>query len=108
MRVAVLLIVVAALAAACGDGGTRAGDRADVADTLEGFFEAFNAADNDALQDYCNYPHAFVGGGGSIRIVEDRWEMNFARMREREEWRRSTVDSADAFFETRTHSPVVR
>ena len=65
---------------------------------LQGFFDAFNAADNDALQAYCSYPHAFVGGEGSIRIIEDRWEMSFDAMRERENWQKSTLDSARAFL----------
>ena len=36
---------------------------------LAGFFEAFSRADNDALQEFMNYPHAFVGSEGSIRVA---------------------------------------
>lgn len=64
---------------------------------LEGFFEAFNSADNEALQQYCNYPHAFVGAAGSIRVV-DHWEMDFDALRAREGWRESTLDSVRAFL----------
>ena len=81
----------------------------DARKALNGFFDAFNAADNDALQDYCNYPHAFVGREGSIRIIEDRWEMNFDTMRERENWKKSTLDSARAFLvkEDKVHFEIV-
>ena len=70
----------------------------DARQALDDFFVAFNAADNDALQNYCNYPHAFVGSNGGIRIIEDRWEANFDAMREREGWHHSTLDSARAFI----------
>ena len=78
-------------------------------EALDGFYRAFNAADNDALQDYCNYPHAFVGRNGSVRVIEDRWEMNFDAMREREAWAESTLDSARAFLvkEDKVHFEIV-
>ncbi len=81
----------------------------DARQALDGFFTAFNAADNDALQKYCSYPHAFVGGEGSIRIIEDRWEMNFEAMREREGWHHSSLDSARAFIvkEDKVHYEIV-
>ena len=76
---------------------------------LDGFYEAFNAADNDALQKYCNYPHAFVGSNGSVRVIEDRWTMNFERMREGEGWSHSTLESAEAVFvkEDKVHFQIV-
>ncbi len=81
----------------------------DARQALDDFFVAFNAADNDALQDYSNYPHAFVGSEGSIRIIEDRWEANFDTMREREGWHHSTLDSARAFIvkEDKVHFEIV-
>ncbi len=81
----------------------------DARQALADFFVAFNAADNDALQNYSNYPHAFVGSAGSIRIIEDRWEANFEAMREREGWHHSTLDSARAFIvkEDKVHFEIV-
>ena len=81
----------------------------DARQALDDFFVAFNAADNDALQNYSNYPHAFVGSNGSIRIIEDRWEANFDAMREREDWHHSTLDSARAFIvkEDKVHFEIV-
>ena len=65
---------------------------------LTGFYDAFNKADNDALQRYCSYPHAFVGKGGRIQVVNDRWEMDFERLRQREDWHHSSLDEARAFL----------
>ena len=81
----------------------------DARQALDDFFVAFNAADNDALQDYSNYPHAFVGSNGAIRIIEDRWEANFDVMREREDWHHSTLDSARSFIvkEDKVHFEIV-
>ena len=81
----------------------------DARQALDDFFVAFNAADNDALQNYSNYPHAFVGSNGDIRIIEDRWEANFDAMREREGWHHSTLDSARAFIlkEDKVHFEIV-
>ena len=81
----------------------------DARQALDDFFVAFNAADNDALQNYSNYPHAFVGSNGDIRIIEDRWEMNFDAMREREGWHHSTLDSCEVSmeFEGKVHFNMV-
>ncbi len=81
----------------------------DARQALDDFFVAFNAADNDALQNYSNYPHAFVGSAGSIRVIHDRWEANFDTMREREGWHHSSLDSARAFIvkEDKVHFEIV-
>lgn len=81
----------------------------DAREALVGFYAAFNAADNDALQNYMNYPHAFVGSNGSIRVMEERFDMNFDRMREDEGWHRSTLDFADATLvkEDKVHFDIV-
>ena len=49
----------------------------DAKETVVKFFEAFNAADNDALQHYMTYPHIFLTRNGQARIIEERWDMNF-------------------------------
>jgi ketosteroid isomerase-like protein len=76
---------------------------------LNGFYEAFNAADNDALKNYMNYPHAFVGSNGSIRTMNERFDMNFDRMRKDEGWHHSTLDFADATLvkEDKVHFNIV-
>ena len=81
----------------------------DAKETVVKFFEAFNAADNDALQDYMNYPHIFLTRNGQARIIEERWDMNFEGLREREGWRRSTIDSLEVsmVFEDKVHLNLV-
>ena len=105
-----------------GAGSALSGQQAQEADSaaleqaerqaraaLEGFFVAFSRADNDALQEYCNYPHAFMGAAGSIRVIDDRWEMDFEALREREDWHSSRLDSARAFLvkEDKVHYEIV-
>ena len=51
---------------------------------MEAFYVAFNRADNEALQEYMNFPHVFLSRNGRVSISEERWELNFERMRERE------------------------
>ena len=81
----------------------------DARAALEGFFVAFNAGDNDALQEYMNYPHVFVGSNGSIRLIEDRLDTDFDRMRKNEGWHHSTLDFAQAFLvkEDKVHFNIV-
>jgi hypothetical protein len=94
------------LAAACLFAGSPVVDAANVTEqaerdaraAMDAFMKAFNAGDNDALQEFMNYPHAFVGANGSIRVIEDRFDMDFDRLREDEGWHHSTLDSAEAFL----------
>ena len=81
----------------------------DAKETVVKFFEAFNAADNDALQKYMNYPHIFLTRNGQARIIEERWNMNFEGLGDREGWQRSTIDSIEAsmVFEDKVHLNLV-
>ena len=78
-------------------------------ETVEAFFVDFNAGDNDALQEHMNYPHIFLTRNGQARVIEERWDMNFEGIREREGWRRSTIDSMEAslVFEDKVHLNLV-
>ena len=77
--------------------------------TVEDFFEAFNRADNEALQKYMNYPHIFLTRNGQARVIEGDWTMSFDRMREREGWARSSIVSLEAVFvlEDKVHFKMV-
>lgn len=65
---------------------------------IDDFFVAFNNRDNQSLKDLYNFPHVFLFGNGAARIAEDADGMavNFERMREREGWHRSTLDTIEA------------
>lgn len=108
LAVAAVLVYVLGVQAADEPADLAQAEK-DARQALDDFFTAFNAADNDALQRYCSYPHAFVGAEGSIRIIEDRWEMNFDQMREGENWHHSSLDSARAFLvkEDKVHFEIV-
>ena len=73
--------------------------------TMVGFYDAFNKGDNDALQEYMTYPHVFMQRNGSVRIIEERWNMNFDRMRESQDWVKSTLDETEAttIFQDKVH-----
>jgi len=113
------LAVVGCIVAACcyisvaqesGQGSTVIDQaEADARGALESYFEAFNEADNDALQGYMNYPHAFVGANGSIRVMDERFDINFDRMNEDEGWHHSTLDFAQSFLvkEDKVHFNIV-
>ena len=66
---------------------------------LEAFFEAFNAADNEAMRDTLNFPHAFLINFSEEEtrfvMAQDRSELstNFDGMRQSEGWAYSTLDS---------------
>ena len=76
---------------------------------MQEFYRVFNEADNEALQEYMNFPHLFIGRNGRISISEERWTIDFDRMREREGWDRSALDSAEAVFvtEDKVHFRIV-
>lgn len=77
--------------------------------TMEDFFVDFNAADNEALQEHMNYPHIFLTGNGRARMQEERMDMNFDAMREREGWAKSTLDSVEPsmVFDGKVHFNLV-
>jgi ketosteroid isomerase-like protein len=81
----------------------------DARAAMDAFMKAFNAGDNDALQAVMNYPHVFVGANGGIRVIDDRLDMDFDRLRNDEGWHHSTMDSADAFLvkEDKVHFNIV-
>ena len=78
-------------------------------ETTVAFFEDFNAEDNDALQEHMTFPHIFLTRNGQARVIEERWNMNFEAMREREGWAKSTIDSMEAsiVFEDKVHLNLV-
>lgn len=59
--------------------------------TIEKFFTAWNAADNDAIHDQVNFPHVFLTreGRASIANTPDELITDFGSMREREGWAKS-------------------
>ncbi len=76
---------------------------------MDNFFTAFNAADNDALQKYMNYPHDFLSRNGQVRVTEERWDMSFERMRENEGWHSSSLDKVEIsmVFDGKVHFNIV-
>ena len=76
---------------------------------MEEFYRVFNEADNEALQEFMNFPHVFLSANGRVSISEERWTMNFDGMRERENWASSSLDSAKAclVMETKVHFDIV-
>ncbi len=70
----------------------------DAMEVIEKFFVAFNNADNESLKNLYNYPHIFLFGNGKARIAEDAdgTAMDFERLREREGWHRSALDTIKA------------
>ena len=80
----------------CAHGGSLTTDpeqRARAA--LDSFLEAWNAAAIDAVRRTLNYPHVTVGPAGQVIVAQtaDAFMTDFARMREREGWRRSSFDA---------------
>ena len=104
----VLCVIALPLLLASGENAQEDSVR-EAKETVVKFFEAFNAEDNEALQGYMTYPHIFLTRNGQVRVLEERWEMNFAGLREREGWRKSTIDSMEAsmVFEDKVHLNLV-
>jgi ketosteroid isomerase-like protein len=77
--------------------------------SIENFFVAFNNEDNEELQKYMTFPHMFLNRNGSVRVSEERWDMNFEAMKERQDWVKSTLDSHEAtmVFEDKVHFRIV-
>lgn len=106
VSVTVMVVLGAAWAvAAPGDEETIAAGRK----TVEGFFVAFNQGDNDALQNYMNYPHIFLSRNGGARVSEERVDTPFDRMREGEGWHHSSIGSLEPLltFEDKVHFKLV-
>lgn len=61
--------------------------------SIEGFFEEFNNEDNEAMQKYMTFPHLFLRRNGGVSVEPERWTMNFERMKEDQDWVKSTLDS---------------
>ena len=78
---------------------------------LDDFFVAFNAADNPAMRKLANFPHAFIFGNGRMQVSADASEfgIDFAGMRAREQWDKSTLDSVRAVdvSEDKVHFEIV-
>ncbi|HIA48337.1 MAG TPA: hypothetical protein EYN96_10320 [Candidatus Hydrogenedentes bacterium] len=66
-------------------------------EAVQQFFTAFNGADNAALLDTLNLPHAFLLDNGALAAAHDPSgplvAMDFDGMREREGWHMSSIDS---------------
>ena len=63
---------------------------------MEGFFRAFNATDNDALQEFIHYPHIVTSVDNSIGTWEQGLTVDFDALRDQQGWDHSTLDSAEA------------
>lgn len=63
--------------------------------SIENFYEAFNNEDNDAMQKYMTFPHIFLSRNGSASVEPERWTMNFDRMKQSQDWVKSTLDSQE-------------
>lgn len=58
---------------------------------IDKFFTAWNGADNEAMHNVINFPHAFIVRDGRAAIADtpQSMVMNFQAMREREGWHKS-------------------
>ena len=61
---------------------------------LATFMDAWNTGDIDAVRSTLNYPHVTLGPQGQLFVAREaaEFQTDFARMREREGWHRSTFD----------------
>ncbi len=74
---------------------------------LDAYFAAWNAADVEGMRTTFNYPFITLGPAGQAVIAAGPADFtaDFARLREREGWHRSTLDSVEviAASETKVH-----
>lgn len=65
---------------------------------LDGYFEAWNSADLEAVRSHLNFPFVTLGPAGQLFVNETRedFQTDFERMRRVEGWHRSTLDSCTA------------
>ena len=89
-------LVIAACSSLALAQGKNARIEGEARRAMEEFYRVFNEADNEALQQYMNFPHVFLSRNGRVLISEERWTIDFDRMREREGWSSSTLDSVEA------------
>jgi hypothetical protein len=59
-----------------------------------GFMDAWNTGDIEAVRTWLNYPHVTLGPQGQLIVAREPsdFQTDFARMRDREGWARSTFD----------------
>lgn len=78
---------------------------------LDDFGVAWNAADIEAVRRTLNYPHVTVGPAGQVFVAQTpaEFQTDFAALREREGWHRSTFDTFEpvASAATKVHCQVV-
>jgi len=75
---------------------------------IEGFYREFNNEDNEAMQAYMTFPHLFLTRNGGVRVSDERWDMNFDRMKESQDWVKSTLDSHEVtmVFRDKVHFKI--
>lgn len=68
--------------------------------TIEEFFEAWNAGDNEAIHKVISFPHAFVLPGGPVAVSEGPEDLmtDFTGMRERAGWHHSEYEGLDITY----------
>jgi hypothetical protein len=73
--------------------------------TLDSFFTAWNAADNEAIHRHVNFPHVFLTREGRASVAEkpDDLITDFDGMRQREGWAKSEYHGFDVI-----HSDVAK
>jgi hypothetical protein len=79
--------------------GQESQDVREARECVENYFAAFNKADNDALQEFIQYPNVYIGSNGTLHLTNEREEINFDAMRKREEWDHSTLDACEVSME---------
>ena len=59
---------------------------------IEGFFEGYNARDDEVIRSTLHYPHVRIGGSGQIRICEKPSDFKAGYEKG---WHRSSLDSVE-------------
>ena len=82
------------------DDAGREQHRAEIRGVIDEFFDAWNREDNDGIHQVVRFPHAFLIGGGRVAASTMPSELNtdFAGMRAREGWNRSTYDAMEIAY----------
>ena len=112
MRCAIALsIFLAASVALAGENTPEAEVEKAAKQVIADFFEAFNAADNERLRTYSNYPHMFILADGRTSVAESPADltMPFDAMRKNEGWHHSSLDKVEVtnVSEAKVHAEVV-
>ena len=89
----ILAIVLGVVASAFAQPDAETEARA----ALDAYFEAWNAADNDAVAATSNFPRISIGGNGQVVVREDAdaIAMDFDLLRRAEGWDHTTLDLVD-------------